>query len=260
MKKKFFNFRYSFFLIVFCSPTFFTGCFILRPATGANFDKEQIAKAREAKLLDIRLQAVQRLRERLLSGKPIDNADFSFFFNQEMLNNAASQIDSTTGWLDSLNSYFIRSIRITLNNGSAIASLNLAVYNYQYDVDVDLVVDCLLDFSVENGKLRARFEPFTIVPSVSAGGILSTVSGVLEDLVELKLSEISRTFPPIELPINFANALPLPEHTASIRTGINMDVRIPSQTIYYSLQLKEVLIFKTVLFVALNLKDVSVGQ
>ncbi|MDD8017118.1 MAG: hypothetical protein PHP42_01970 [Bacteroidota bacterium] len=260
----------SFFIcacIVVCTSILFDGCFIIRPVAGASFDREQIQKAREAKTLEIKLQSAQHLQQRLSNGVPFDNADISFYFNQEMLNKAASQLDSTTGWLDSLNSYFIRNIRVTLNNGSAIATMSLAVYNYEYDVNVNLLVDCLLSFKVDNnvasngqGKLYAQFEPFTIVPNVSAGGLLSTMENVISDIVELKLSEMSQLFPPIELPIDFSNQFPIQTNTVTVRTGINMDVTIPGQMIQYGLQLKEVLIFKNTMFVALNVTKVNVEE
>ncbi len=259
--------RPFFWIFLLTLGTASSGCFIIRSAAGASFDHEQIQKAREAKTLEIKLQSAQHLQQRLSSNIPFDNADISFYFNQEMLNKAASQLDSTAGWLDSLNSYLIRSIRVTLNNGSAIATLSLAVHNYEYDVNVNLLVDCLLSFKVENnsaapgqGKLYAQFEPFTIVPNVSAGGLLFTMENVIGDIVELKLSEMSELFPPIELPIDFSNQFLIQRNTVNVRTGINMDVVIPGQMIEYSLQLKEVLIFKNTMFVALNVTKVKVEE
>lgn len=251
--------RFIFSLFIINSSLLFTGCFILRPVAGASFDKEQISKARESKSLEIQFQSAQRLEKRLSAGA-IDNADFSFYFNQEMINKAASQLDGSAGWLDSLNSYTIRSIRVVLNNGSAIATINLGVYNHHYDVNVDLLLDCLLSFKVENGKLYAQFEPFTIVPNVTASGMLSTLSGIIQDLVELKLTEMSNTFPPIEMPIDFSNQFPMPPNTVNIRNFINMDVAIPGQTIEYALQLKEVLILKNTMLVAMNLTIVRMEK
>ena len=233
------------------------GCFILRPAAGASYDKEQVQKAREAKMMEVKLQAAQRLQLRLAENKPIENSDFTFYFNQELFNKAAAQLDSTNGWLDSLNSFFIRNIRVTLNNGSAIATFNIAVFNHQHNVNVDMLMDCLLDFSVENGKLYARFEPFSISPVVTAAGVVGILNTIIADIIELKISEMSQQFPPIEMPIDFENKFPIPQNTFSIRSGINMDVAIPGQTLSYSLQLKEILILHNAVVVGMNLTKVS---
>lgn len=239
---------------------FSSGCFILRPVAGANYDKEQVAKAREAKMYEVRLEAARRLQQRLASNQPIENSDFTFSFNQEMFNTVASQLDQTTGWIDSLNSFFIRSIRIALNNGSAIATLDLSVFNHQHNVNVDMLADCLLDFSVENGKLYARFEPFSLSPSVSASGAAGILNDIIADLIALKISEMSRQLPTIEMPIDFENQFPIPQNSFSLRSGINTDIVVSGKTIAYALQLKEILILKNAVMVGMNLTKVSAAQ
>ncbi len=252
-----FIYRTIIFLFAFTILLASSGCFILRPAAGASYDKEQVQKAREAKMMEVKLQAAQRLQTRLADNKPIENSDFTFYFNQELFNKAAAQLDGTIGWLDSLNSYFIRSIRVTLNNGSAVATFNLAVFNHQHNVNVDMLMDCLLDFSVENGKLYARFEPFSISPVVSASGVAGILNDIIADIIELKISEMSQKFPPIEMPIDFENKFPIPQNSLSVRSGINMDISIPGATLAYGLQVKEILIFHNAVVVGMNLTKAS---
>ncbi|MEI7907502.1 MAG: hypothetical protein WCI84_09140 [Bacteroidota bacterium] len=238
----------------------FQGCFILRPFAGANIDIEQLQKAREAKVMEIRLEGAQRLSQRLASGDSVGNADLSFYFSETLLNKAASQLDSTSGWLDSLTSYFIKSIRVKLYNGSAIATISMGAYSHQYDVDVNLLMDCILTFKVDSGKFYAKLEPFNVVPNVKASGMIASLEGIIQDMVTMKLSTLSDNLPPIQFPVDFNNQLPVQGNSVQVRTGMNMNITTPPQTLNYSLVLKEVLIFKEKLFLALNVKKVVVAK
>jgi hypothetical protein len=238
----------------------FQGCFILRPFAGANIDIEQLQKAREAKVMEIRLEGAQRLTQRLANGDSISNADLSFYFSEALLNKASSQLDSTTGWLDSLTSYSIKSIRVKLYNGSAIATISMAAYSHQYDVDVNLLMDCILLFKVDSGKFYAKLEPFNVVPNVKASGMIASLEGIIQDIVTMKLSTLSDNLPPIQFPVDFNNQFPVQGNSVQVRTGVNMNITTPPQVLKYSLALKEVLIFKEKLFLALNVKKVGVGK
>ena len=249
--------------IVICFLVFgisFQGCFILRPFAGANIDIEQLQKAREAKVLEIRHDGAQRLSRRLANGDSISNADLSFYFSEALLNKAASQLDSTTGWLDSLTSYSIRNIRVKLYHGSAIATVSLAAFNHEYDVDVNLLMDCILAFKIDSGKFFATLEPFNVVPNVKASGMIASLEGIIQDIVTMKLSTLSDNFPPIQFPVDFNNQFPVQGNSVQVRTGMNMNISTSPQTLKYSLALKEVLIFKEKLFLAMNVKKVGVRK
>lgn len=245
------------FLIVGIS---FQGCFIVRPFAGANIDIEQLQKAREAKVLQIRLDGAQRLAVRMAGGDSVSNADMTFFFSEALLNKAASQLDSTTGWLDSLTSYNIRSIRVKLYNGSAIATINLNAFNHEYDVNVNLLLDCIMAFGIDSGKFYATLEPFNVVPNVKASGMIASLEGIIQDIVTMKLSSLSDNLPPIRFPVDFNNEFPVQGNTVHVRSGLNLDITTPAHSLKYSLALKEVLIFHQKLFVAMNLKSVGVGK
>lgn len=236
------------------------GCFIIRPIAGANIDHHQLQKAREARVLEVRHDGAQRLSRRLDNGDPIENADLSFYFSESLLNKAAAQLDSVTGWIDSLTSYSIRSIRVKLYNGSAIATVSMAAYNHDYDVDVDLLMDCLLLFSIEGGKFYARLEPFNVVPTVKASGMISSVEGIIEDIVTMRLSSLGDNLPPIQFPVDFNNQFPVQANYVEVRTGMNMNITTPAQVLQYNLSLKEVLIFKEKLFIAMNVKKAGVKK
>ena len=238
----------------------FTGCFILRPFAGANIDIEQLQKAREAKVLEIRRDGALRLSQRLANSDSIQNADLSFYFSEALLNKAASQLDSTTGWLDSLTSYSIRSIRIKLYNGSAIATVSMAAFSHEYDVDVNLLMDCILAFKIDSGKFYAKLEPFNVVPNVKASGMIASLEGIIQDIITMKLSTLSDNLPPIQFPVDFNNQFPVQGNSVQVRSVLNMNVTTPPHTLTYSLVLKEVIIFKEKLFLAMNVKKVGVGK
>ena len=251
----------SFFVIWILFFGFFTsGCFIVRPIAGANIDHHQLQKAREARVLEVRHDGAEQLSRRLDNGDAIENADLSFYFSESLLNKAAAQLDSVTGWIDSLTSYSIRSIRVKLYNGSAIATVSMAAYNHDYDVDVDLLMDCLLLFSIDNGKFYARLEPFNVVPTVKASGMISSVEGIIEDIVTMRLSTLGDNLPPIQFPVDFNNQFPVQANYVEVRTGMNMNITTPAQVLQYNLSLKEVLIFKEKLFLALNVKKAGVKK
>lgn len=255
--------------LFFTSLALFSGCFAVRPFTGAPVDQEQLRKAREAKVLDIRYAGAEELSRRLLRPDPIENADLTLYLSESLLNKTAAQLDSTTGWLDSLTSYTIRSIRIKLYNGSAIATVSMAAFNHQYDVDVDLVMDCLLTFSIDSttvsgnvlqGKFNARLEPFNIVPTVHATGLMSSVDDIIRDILAIKIATINDYLPPIQFPVDFTNEFPVEENHIAVRSGIIMDITTPRHRLQYSLAVKEVLIFTGRVFLALNVRGAGVGK
>ena len=243
--------------IVNCS-LIFSGCFILRPVTGTNIDLAQLQKAREAKVMEVRLAGAQRLSQRLAIGDSVSNADLTFYFSEALLNKAASQLDGATGWIDSLTSYNIHTIRVKLYHGSSIATVSLSAYNHEYDVDVHLLLDCVLSFKIDSGKFYAVLEPFNVVPNVTAGGMIGQFDGIIRDIVTLKLSTLSDDLPPIQFPVDFNNQFPVQANDIQIRSGLNMNISTPAQMLTYSLVLKEVLIFKEKLFLAMNVKNVGV--
>jgi len=241
-----------------------TGCFILRPVAGAAVDLERLKKAREAKVMEVRYEGAQQLSQRLHRSDPIENADLTFYFSEALLNKTAVQLDSTTGWLDSLTSYTVRSIRVKLYNGSAIATISMAAFNHEYDVDVDLLMDCLLTFSIDSarlpvgqGRFYARLEPFNIVPTVKAAGMIASVEDIVQDILTIKLSTLNDYLPPIQFPVDFDNQFPVQGSSISVRTGININLSVPPHTLKYVLALKEVLIFKEKLFVAMSVRKVG---
>lgn len=256
----FFIFLFSMRLLFLISPFLLSGCFLVRPFAGADVDQEQLRAAREAKVAEVRLQGAERLARRLAQPDPVGNADLTFYFSEALLNKTAAQLDGSTGWLDSLTSYNIRSVRVKLYNGSAIATISMAAFQHEYDVDVDLLMDCLLTFAVDSGRFYARLEPFNIVPAVKASGVIASMEGIIQDILSIKLSTLNDYLPPIQFPVDFQNRFPVPANRIEVRSGINMDITTPAQQVLYSLAVKEALIVTGKVVVALNVKHAGVER
>ncbi|HAP35080.1 MAG TPA: hypothetical protein DCQ28_03735, partial [Bacteroidetes bacterium] len=133
-------------------------------------------------------------------------------------------------------------------------------YNHEYDVDVNLLMDCVLSFKIDSGKFYATLEPFNVVPNVKAGGMIGQFDGIIRDIVTVQLSTLSEHLPPIQFPVDFNNQFPVQANSVQIRAGLNMDISTPAHTLKYFLALKEVLIFKEKLFLAMNVKKVGVAK
>lgn len=248
------------YLFIFAAALTSAGCFIVRPIAGADIDIPQLQKAREARMMQVRLEGARKLADRLVKGDSVDNADMTFTFSEALLNKAAAQLDSSSGWLDSLTSYSIRSVRVKLYNGSAIATIAMTAYHHGYNVKVDLLMDCILSFGVEQGVFNATLEPFNVVPNVKASGLIAAVEGIIRDIITMKLSTLADNIPPIRFPVDFQNTFPVQTNSVRIRSGVNLDITTPPQSLTYSLSLKEVLCFREKLFIAMNLKSVGVKQ
>ncbi len=252
--------RFSSAVMIVLSGFALSGCFIIRPFAGADIDINRLQRAREATMIGVQRDGALRLADRLATNDPVQNADLVFYFSEALLNKASSQLDGTTGWLDSLNSYSIRTIRVKLHNGSAIATIAMSAFNHEYDVDVNLAMDCILAFSLDSGKFVATLEPFNVVPNIKAGGMIASLEGVIRDIVTMKLSTLSSSFPPIQFPLDFNNQFPVQGSSVQVREGINMDITTPAYLLKYSLALKEVLIFADQVVVAMNVRTVGVRK
>jgi hypothetical protein len=234
------------------------GCFILKKMTGSDIDPVQFQKAREAKMLEVKSQALTQLTNRLQQNNPIENSDITIYINQELLNKIAQQYVSATGWLDEATSYEIKSVNLILNSGSAIASLGLNAYNKTHNVRVDMTLDCIMTFEIVNNELTTKLEPFNISPSVTAGGILASADEIISNLIKINLANLNKNFPPLKIPINFANNVIISENKTDIRDKVNLSINSPKRSINYNFKIKEVLVFEGRLFISLNIENIEV--
>ena len=248
------------FIILFICSLQFCGCFVLKSVTGTNIDIEELSKAREVKVAKLKYDGISKLNSRLQNNDPIENADLIFYFSESLLNKTASQLDSVKGWVDSLNSYSIKNIRVKINDGSALGIISVNVFNLKYNVSVDLLIDCVISFKIDSNKLFLHFEPFNIIPFVEASGLISIVEDVIADILTVKLSNLNEQLPLFQIPIDFNNQFNIIENKIAVRNIMNMDILIPQHQLKYAIQLKEVLLFKEKVLVAFNINNIQIKR
>lgn len=236
----------------------FGGCGLVRTLAGADIDLEQLAKAREAAVLQQRWMASARLAQRLAKHDDIEDADIVCYLSEDAVNRAAAQLVSTRGWIDPDTRYVIRGVTVRLYNGSAMATLSLEAHNTRYDVRVNLAMDCLLSLGFEKVELVAELTPFQVSPDVSTGALLSSASDIIRDMIEIKLSNLGKEFPPIRFPVDFAKSMPVEGGAFAVRDKLNMDVRTPNRVLLYTLSVKEILIFERKAMISFNIPKVQV--
>ncbi len=234
------------------------GCFAVRPIAGVDVDLERLAKAREATVMSVRHEAVRELAVRLGDLRRIDAADMSLSITEAALNKAAVQLDSASGWLDSLTTYRIRHTAMAVHNGSAIATITLAAHSMEHDIDVDMVMDCLVTLRIENGVLKAHLEPFNIAPEVTARGFKKLASGIIRDLISIRMSTMAESLPAIEMPIDLHNHMTLEGRDVSVRNGLNTDVHIGERRLSYDMVIRDVLCFERSIYISFALTKIGV--
>ena len=146
---------------------------------------------------------------------------------------------------------------VSLRSGSAIASLGLKAHNNDWFVDVDLVMDCVLTFSIEKDMLVSRYEPFNIAPVVRAGGLLGGMEDIIRDMIKVKVSRLGQDLPPLLYPVDLTNTLPVAATRVPVRGPVNLTLDSPARAMLLRFRMKEVLIFDKKAVVALNLAGVQ---
>lgn len=231
------------------------GCALLRAAAGADIDSERFEQARRAAMLEMRAASAVALARRIASGDPVNNADVVVTFTESAVNKAASQLVGARGRLDESTTYVVRKVSVSLYNGAAVASLELDARNDKYDVDVMLVMDCLLVAVMDRDRLITRLEPFNISPDVTAGGLLSGAEEILRDVLKIRLATLGKDLPPMEYPVDFAGVVPVPAASTRVSSGLNLMIESRRRVLRYAMKIKEVLVFEGVILAGLNLTE-----
>jgi hypothetical protein len=219
-----------------------SGCFIARPLVGASVDVERLRAAREAAVIKKRYEQALILQQKTRNRALIDSADVRVVIGQDALNKAAARLDSTEGRLDAMTTYRIRRTRIALHNGSAVASLSLLAHSEEYNIDVDLTMDCLLIFSIKNDRLAASFEPFNISPDVNARGLMALAAPMIRDVIAMKIS--TTAIPPMELPIDLTQETVIPALHTVVRSALAMEITMPRRVLHSTLRIKDVMVLE----------------
>jgi hypothetical protein len=241
---------------VLCAALSVSGCFVARPLAGASIDIEQLRAAREAAVLEKRCEQAVLLQQKIQKKDLIASSDVRVTISQGALNKAAAKLDSTEGMLDSMTTYRIRHTRIALSNGSAVASIALRAHSNEYNIDVDLTMDCLLIFTIEADRLAASFEPFNITPDVTAHGLKALAAPIIRDIVAMKIS--TTAVPPLELPVDLSGEAVIPALHASVRSGLGMEIAMPAHVLRSSLKIRDVFVLEERVLVLLAMGKAAV--
>ena len=234
------------------------GCGLVSSIAGGNVDRARYAKAREAASLEIRHLAALRLSDRLVRGDDPENADLVLRLEQDLLQRMVQQLRGRAGWIDPETRYVIDSLDAQLHHGSAFVALYLSVRSEGYDVDVGLVMDCILALTPDGDALRVDFEPYNVSPDVSAPGLLSTAEDLIADVIRVKLGTLKEQFPPIRLPLGFDELVPVDGSTTRVRGTPNLVITAPRRLVDYRLRVRDVLVFDSFALVTVNLESLRV--
>jgi len=246
------------FVLVFMLSVF-NGCTVVEMMTGANFDPDRFALYRQAKIKELQLKSANTLNERLAKKESVLDADMVVTLDDKILNKLLDQYENATGLLDSDTDYMIKDVKLSLQNGVAIASIGLLAHNEPHNINVDLMMDCLIMIEPMDIDLALKLEPFNITPVIETKGVYTAAKDIINKLIKLNLGEISKKLPLIKIPVNIENAIEIPGTKTSIKSQINLEIVNPKHNIQYKLGIKEILFFKDKVVVSLNLNKVKVS-
>jgi hypothetical protein len=235
-----------------------SSCSVIKKFAGADIDEEQFAKAREAKILEMRYEYALKLNQKLSNNSAALNTDINISLSSDLVQKIVRQYEGSNGWLDEKTSYTINKITTVLLFGSASATMELLAHNDTYNVNVHLLMDCLIVFDVYNQDLVVKVEPYNISPDVKAGGIIGALEGIISNLVKINVGDISKNFPPLKYPVNFINQFTIQKSFVQIKDKLNMNIYNPQKTISYKMKLNDVLINEGTVYVALSIENVEI--
>jgi hypothetical protein len=234
------------------------GCVVIRSFTGANVDHERYALAREAASLEVRYKAALQLADRLSRGNDPMSGDMVLQLEEDLILRLLQKLRGRQGWLDRETRYVIDSLQGDLHPGSAFVTMHLNVHNEGYGVDVRILMDCQLALIPEGDALRVEFEPFNVVPDVSAGGVLSIAEDLIEDVIRVKLGTLREQFPPFKLPLGFDESIAIDGTVSEVRGTPNLVISAARRLIDYRLKVKDVLVFDQHVLLTADLESIRV--
>jgi len=250
--------KFSYTFIISIITLILSGCTVVEHIAGVGFDSEQFEKARESKILELRLKSAEKLSKRMELNSPLFDYDLSVAFNEEMVNKLLAQYKDATGMLDDATDYVIKDVKAKLENGSAIASFELLAHNETHNVDVLLLLDCLILIDEEKKDLVLKVEPFNISPITTTRGVYSAAKEIINKMIKLNLANLNKSLPPLKIPLNIENKIPIPGNKTDIKSKINLTIVNPERNIKFNLKIKEILFFKEKIVVGLGLEKVEV--
>lgn len=245
-----------FVLTVCIAGVLLQGCALVKSIAGGNIDRERYALAREAAMLETRHVAALRLNERLQRGFNGDDADATLILSEQLVADAMLQLRGRKGWLDRSMPYTIDSIATVLHHGSATASLRLSVRSEDHDMNVLLLMDCILAFVPNGNELLIEMDPFNVQPAVQAPGLLSVAEELIEDVIRVKLGTMKENFPPVLMPLSFDDVFTIDGSRNEVRSNVNIVLDAPRRMLAYELRVEDLLVFDEMVVLTINLGNV----
>jgi len=245
-----------FFLFIIIS--LMAGCSIVEHIAGVGFDSEQFEKARESKILELQYRAAQKLEKRMQDNSQILQSDFNLILDDSFLNKLLDRYENASGLLDESTDYIIKDIKAELFNGSAIASVKLSAHNESHNVDVDLIMDCLILIEQEKQDLVLKIEPFNIAPTTVTKGLYFAVKETINKIIKLNLANLNKNLPPLKIPLNIQDKIIIPGTKSEIASKINLTINNPKRLIKYNLKIIDILFLEGQIIVGLELDKIEV--
>lgn len=244
-------------VLIIISSVSLNSCFMIRQFTGSNINQEQFDKAREAKMLQVKAKAMERM-SKSIDSKVFENSDMIISLSKDFVAKFVKQYEGISGWLDAETQFTVTKIDIKLENAVAFATLDLLAKNKGWGVDVVLKTDCLLEFEIKDNELYVGIEPFNISPVVSSGWALSTFDEVIADIIKVNLGSLRDKFPPIKMPVDFNNSMKLAGVNINIKDKVNLLIQSPDKNIDYTLKLKDIMISSSGVIVPFNIEKINI--
>jgi hypothetical protein len=234
-----------------------SSCSLIDSISGVGFNPEQMEKAREAKIVVLRLKSALALKEKI-DKKELYKDDITINLSDDMLNKFLDLYESSEGMLDKETLYKINKVDLQLLNGSAIAYVELIAYNQKYNIDIKLIMDCFLTIESAGKDLVLKLEPFNITPIVKTSGFYSAAKRIIKKLLQLNLAELSKKLPFIKIPVTIENKVDIEESVTKIKSQINLSLINPKRELNYKLKIKDILFFEKMVYVSLNIDRILV--
>lgn len=249
-------FKIKIYIVIF--TLLVSGCSIIENIAGVGFDSEQFEKAREMKVLELQYQNAKKLEKILQSNFTLFESDLTLILDENMLNKLLDQYETATGMLDESTDYLIKDVKAKVNNGSAIATLELSAHNNKHNVDVNLNMDCLILIVQDKQDLLLQIEPFNIAPTTITRGFYSAVKETINKIIKLNLSNLNKNLPPLKIPLNVQNNLIISGSKNEIKSKLNLTINNPERKIKYNFKIVDIIFFQGRIVIGMNLDKIEV--
>lgn len=226
-------------------------CSIINKFVGADVDPEQFDLARKARMLEVQSTAIEKQLNYIAKSNNILKSDFVFKIKDSLLNKLAEQYEGIGGWLDTENSFIIKSTKIAFEFGSASGSIALIARNHKYNLDVHLVSDCIIELEKSESadksnsipKVRMKLIPYNINVDVSSTGVFAYFKEIVRNLVKINLANLENNLPPIEIPIEFQTNVEIPSINYINKEKVNFILFTEKRKIMINIKIKDILFF-----------------